>query len=113
MYKRQRVQGSFVTDPEIEKIIDFLKSGNEAEYDGDIISSIEREAERCGEKKKGRGDSSDGDDYDVDDRDSILDSDEAIFPAIEVAVNANMISTSLLQRKLSLCLLYTSFSRQK
>ena len=97
-----RVQGSFVTDSEIEKIIDFLKSGNEAEYDGDIISSIEREAERCGEKKKGRGDSSDGDDYDVDDRDSILDSDEAIFPAIEVAVNANMISTSLLQRKLSL-----------
>ena len=97
-----RVQGSFVTDSEIEKIIDFLKSGNEAEYDGDIISSIEREAESCGEKKKGRGDSSDGDDYDVDDRDAILDSDEAIFPAIEVAVNANMISTSLLQRKLSL-----------
>ena len=97
-----RVQGSFVTDGEIEKIIDFLKSGREAEYDNDIINSIEREAEHCGEKKKGRGGDESGDDYDVDDRDAILASDDAMFPAIEVAVDANMISTSLLQRKLSL-----------
>lgn len=98
-----RVQGSFVTDTEIEKIIDFLKSESEAEYDTDIIDSIEREAEHCGEKKKGRGSADDGgDDYDADDRDAILDSDEAMFDAIKVAVDANMISTSLLQRKLSL-----------
>ena len=99
-----RVQGSFVTDNEIEKIIDFLKSGSEAVYDSDIIDSIEREAEHCGEKKKGRGSSEDGgsDEYDSDDRDAILDSDDAMFDAIKVAVDANMISTSLLQRKLSL-----------
>ena len=98
-----RVQGSFVTDAEIEKIIDFLKSGSEAEYDSDIIDSIEREAEHCGEKKKGRGASDEGgDEYDSDDRDAILDSDDAMFDAIKVAVDANMISTSLLQRKLSL-----------
>ena len=98
-----RVQGSFVTDGEIEKIIDFLKSGTEAVYDTDIIDSIEREAEHCGEKKKGRGSSEDGgDEYDAEDRDSILESDDAMFDAIKVAVDANMISTSLLQRKLSL-----------
>ncbi len=99
-----RVQGSFVTDGEIEKIIDFLKSGTEAVYDSDIIDSIEREAEHCGEKKKGRGGSDEGgsDEYDADDRDAILDSDDAMFDAIKVAVDANMISTSLLQRKLSL-----------
>lgn len=97
-----RVQGSFVNEFEIESIISFLKSTGEAEYDHDIITSIEREAEHCGEKKKGRGASGDSDNYDVDDRDAILNSDDAIFPAIEIAVDANMISTSHLQRKLSL-----------
>ena len=100
-----RVQGSFVTDREIESIIDFLKNGVEAEYDHDIMNSIEREAEQCFEKKKGKGgDAGDGgsEDYDVDDKEAILNSDDAMFPAIEIAVDANMISTSLLQRKLSL-----------
>lgn len=98
-----RVQGSFVTDGEIEKIIDFLKAGSEAHYDSDIIDSIEREAEHCADKKKGRGGSDDGgDDYGSDDRDAILDSDEMMFDAIKVAIDSNMLSTSLLQRKLSL-----------
>ena len=103
--KPLRVQGSFVTDREIESIIEFLKNGVEAEYDDDIINSIEREAEQCFDKKKGKGgDSGDGgtEDYDVDDKEAILNSDDAMFPAIEIAVDANMISTSLLQRKLSL-----------
>ena len=96
-----RVQGSFVDNEEIEEIINFLKSTGEAEYDNDIITSIEREAEHCGKKGKSAT-GADGDDYESDDRDSILNSDEAMFPAIEIAVDANMISTSLLQRKLSL-----------
>ncbi len=102
--KPLRVQGSFVTDKEIESIIDFLKNGREAEYDHDIMNSIDKEAEQCFEKKKGRGADSDGgaEDYDVDDKEAILNSDDAMFPAIEIAVDANMISTSLLQRKLSL-----------
>ncbi len=97
-----RVQGSFVNEEEIEDIINYLKSAGEAEYDNDIITSIEREAEHCGEKKKKGASFADGDDYDVDDRDAILNSDDAIFPAIEIAIDANMISTSHLQRKLSL-----------
>jgi len=103
--KPLRVQGSFVTDREIENIIEFLKNGVEAEYDNDIINSIEREAEQCFDKKKGKsGDAGEGgsEDYDVDDKEAILNSDDAMFPAIEIAVDANMISTSLLQRKLSL-----------
>lgn len=97
-----RVQGSFVSEKEIENIVEFLKNGKKYEYDTDIIESIEREAARCGEKKKGRG-SSDSDDYDSgDDRDTILSSDEAIMPAIEIAIDSGSVSTSLLQRKLSL-----------
>lgn len=102
--KPLRVQGSFVTDREIEEIISFLKNGNEAEYDHDIMNSIDREAEQCFDKKKGKGADADigGEDYDVDDKEAILNSDDAMFAAIEIAVDANMISTSLLQRKLSL-----------
>ncbi len=101
--KPMRVQGSFVTDGEIEAIIDFLKSSGNVEYDNDIISGIEREAERCIEKKRGKGEGGEGgDDYDGDDRDALLSSDEAVLPAIEIAVECGQISTSLLQRKLAL-----------
>ncbi len=98
--KPMRVQGSFVSEGEIEEIISFLKSEGEAEYDNDIIDSIDREAERCTDKK-GRAVIED-DAADSEDRDSIIASDDAILPAIEIAVEAKMLSTSLLQRKLSL-----------
>ena len=99
--KPTRVQGSFVSEKEIENIVEFLKNGKKYEYDADIIESIEREAARCGEKKKGKGASDDGFD-DMEDKSSIMASDDAIFPAIEIAVDSGSVSTSLLQRKLSL-----------
>ena len=38
----------------------------------------------------------------MEDKGSIMASDDAIFPAIEIAVDSGSVSTSLLQRKLSL-----------
>ncbi len=100
--KPTRVQGSFVSEKEIENIVEFLKNGKKYEYDADIIESIEREAARCGEKKKGKG-AIDSEDFDGgEDRASIMASDDAILPAIEIAVDSGSVSTSLLQRKLSL-----------
>ncbi len=99
--KPMRVQGSFVSEKEIENIVEFLKNGKKYEYDADIIESIEREAAKCGEKKKGKGADSDGFD-DAEDKDSIMNSDDAILPAIEIAVDSGSVSTSLLQRRLSL-----------
>lgn len=100
--KPMRVQGAFVSEKEIENIVEFLKNGKNYEYDADIIADIEREASRCGEKKKGRGGDSDAGFEDGEDRDSIIASDDAVLPAIEIAVESGSISTSLLQRKLSL-----------
>ena len=94
-----RVQGSFVSDSEVEAVTDFLKQNFTAEYDKSIIDDIEREAAKCGEKKKGKADV---DDTDAPASGNLADADEMIMPAIQVAVSAGQLSTSLLQRKLSL-----------
>ena len=96
-----RVQGSFVDEEEIEPIVEALKNGAEADYDHDIMSDIEREAERCTEKKRGKGGDLTDDGEELD-RDGLLHSDDAMIPALEVALDAGRISTSLLQTKLSL-----------
>lgn len=96
-----RVQGSFVSDGEVEAVTDYLRANCKAEYDASIIEDIEREAARCGEKKKGK--SSDfGDAEGGSTGDPLADGDDMIMPAIGVAVSAGQLSTSLLQRKLSL-----------
>ncbi len=40
--KPTRVQGAFVSDKEVEKIVDFLKAGGEVVYNEDILESIEK-----------------------------------------------------------------------
>ncbi len=44
--KPTRVQGNFVSDGEIEGIVDYIKSQYEAEYDEEVIEHIEKEHER-------------------------------------------------------------------
>ena len=87
--KPLRVQGCYVSNQEIERVIDFLKNGGqEQEYDQQIIEEIEKQAASSG-KSAGRDDDGDGDEM-----------DEALPQAIEIAVEAGSISTSMLQRKL-------------
>ena len=93
--KPLRVQGAFVSDEEVRAITDFIRSeGGFIEYDPDIISSIEREAERCAQKGKGGAGDFDEDEL----RENV---DPKFREALEIAVNAGKISTSLLQRNLS------------
>lgn len=89
-----RVQGAYVSENEIEAIISFIKSHyGTGEYNADVIESIEREAARCGQSKKGSAAfADDGDDGD----------DPMLKPAIELAVESGKISTSLIQRRLQL-----------
>ena len=44
--KPLRVQGNFVSDREIETLVDFIKGQYEAEYDEEVIEHIEKEHER-------------------------------------------------------------------
>ena len=87
--KPLRVQGCYVSNQEIERVIEFLKNGGqEQEYDQQVIEEIEKAAASAG-KSAGRDDDDDGDEF-----------DEALPQAIEIAVEAGSISTSMLQRKL-------------
>lgn len=94
--KPMRVQGCFVSNREVESVVDFLKSSQENEYDETIMEEIERQAENSGAgKPKSKAGSRD----DLPDGDS---GDELIPRAIEVVVEAGEASVSLLQRRLRL-----------
>jgi len=89
-----RVQGAFVSEEDVEKVVDFIKSHNgRAEYDRQAIEEVERNAASIGASKKSGG---------GEDGDGGLDDDPMLRPAIELAVESGKISTSLIQRRLSL-----------
>lgn len=92
-----RVQGSFVSDSEIESIIDYICNSMDADYSDEIMESIEREAQRCGEKKHTK-ESADG----AADDGINLDSDPMLKQAIEIAYESGSVSSSNLQRRLKL-----------
>ncbi|MBQ7355416.1 MAG: DNA translocase FtsK [Clostridia bacterium] len=92
-----RVQGSFVSDKEVEAVCDFIRAqAGDGEYSSAIMEEIDKNAEQCGQKKKsGSADLSAGgeDDGDIDPK---------FNDAVEVALEMGKISTSLLQRRLNL-----------
>ena len=78
-----RIQGAFISEEEVEKVVSFVKSEGEAiDYEEAIIEHIENESRDTGKNI----DSSDG--------------DELINEAIKVVVEYNQASTSFLQRRL-------------
>lgn len=91
-----RIQGAFVGDAEVEKIVDYIKDHNDpVVYDSDFEKSIDEEAAKCGNSKRSSDDVSDGDVG----GDS---EDPKFWDAIELAIDAGKISTSLLQRRLEI-----------
>lgn len=90
--KPVRVQGCYLSDEEVEAVVKFVKSqGEEKKYDEEVIKEIERQAAM--EKKPSSSSSSS-------DSDASDGGDEMIPKAIEIVVEAQMASTTLLQRKL-------------
>ena len=96
----QRVQGAFVDDKEIDRVVEFLKTHNEVDtsFNDEIMADIEREAEKCIPQKKSEEESSGGGtNIPTDDDDNHL-----LWAALQVGFEFKKISTSLLQRKLSI-----------
>ncbi len=94
MPKPRRVQGCFVSNREVESVVEFLKQVDKTpnEYDQDIMDEIDRQAAAAGKSaaKSGEDGEEDGD------------WDEMLPQAIEAVVEAGMASTSMLQRRLRL-----------
>jgi len=84
--KPVRVQGAFVSDGEVEKIVDFVKSNGEANYNEAIIESIEN----------GNKPEKDLEDVGQSDEDDI---DPFLWEAIDVVVETGQASTSFIQRR--------------
>lgn len=80
-----RVKGAFVSDQEVEDVVAYLKANYDDEYDETIQDQIDRNGSA--------GASGDGEDYDDD-------TDEFLEKAIDIAVEAQQISVSYLQRRL-------------
>ena len=95
--KPLRVQGAFVSDEERDEVIQFIKQNSDAQYSDDIIAQIEQAAIKEDSKSGG---SSGGDSSGSNGKDS--DYDELLPQAVDVILETNQASVSLLQRRLKL-----------
>ena len=87
-----RIQGAFISDGEVERIISFIKSQGDFSYNEEVLSEIDSAVITTG-RKKGASASSGSDDEQESSKDKILDE------AIEMVVNQGTASASYLQRK--------------
>ena len=83
--KPSRVQGTFVSDEEVEKIVDFVKSNGTATYSEDILESIENNNKTDKELTQEKT---------ADD-----DTDPFLMDAIQTVVETGQASTSFIQRR--------------
>ncbi len=78
--KPVRIQGAFVTDKEVENIVDFIKDGGEASYDSDVIDKITSAV------PSGAGDEGE-------------EKDEHLDEAVQLVISKEKASVSMLQRQ--------------
>ena len=82
--KPLRIQGCFISESEVEKVVNFIKDNDESvEYKEDILEHINNEVSTESSTEE-------------DERDELLDE------AIRIVVESNQVSTSFLQRKLKI-----------
>ena len=95
MPKPKRVQGCWISDKEVDRVVTFIKNSFILDYDDDVIQEVEKHAElvRTNDKKGGDMMPESGD-IDV--------ADDKLEDAIRTVVEAGQASTSSLQRRLKL-----------
>ena len=84
--KPTRVQGAFISDKEVEKIVDFIKANGEVVYNEDIIEQIENANKTDKELETEGGPDDDG-------------TDPLLMEAIDTVVETGQASTSFIQRR--------------
>ena len=90
--KPLRIQGTWVSDTDREKVVEFVKESGEAAYNEEVIDQIERAANS---DEEGPSKSEEGDD-------KSREYDELLPQAVDVIFETKQASVSMLQRRLKL-----------
>ena len=93
--KPKRVQGCFVSDPEVEAVANYVKTNFVTEYDQNVMEEIERKAEQTGTGSKSAA-------ADPEPTGDELFQDEMLPAAVDVILETKQASVSMLQRRLKL-----------
>ncbi len=91
--KPKRVQGCFVSDPEVEAVASYVKANFVTNYDQEVMEEIERKALQTGTKAATS---------DAEPNAEELDGDEMLPAAVDVILETGQASVSMLQRRLKL-----------
>ena len=91
--KPRRVQGCFVSDPEVEAIANYVKSNFTTVYDQQVMEEIEKKAQQTENKNAGSVVEANSDE---------LSGDEMLPAAVDIILETGQASVSMLQRRLKL-----------
>ena len=93
--KPKRVQGCFITDAEVQSVVDYIKKNDSAQYSAEIQEDIERRAVQGGKGSPAAASAA----MDEPEADA---GDEMMPAAVEVLLETGQASVSMLQRRLKL-----------
>jgi S-DNA-T family DNA segregation ATPase FtsK/SpoIIIE len=96
---KKRVQGCYIDESEVARVIDFVKSNGSADYNDEVQQEIEQRAAQSGKSGGGAGSSSPGLSAGAAEEEE---GDELLPAAVDVFLESGMASVSLLQRRLKL-----------
>ena len=96
--KPMRVQGCFVSDAEVEAVATYVKDNFNTDYDNAIMEDIEKRASQAGTSAAKGGAAM----ADPEPSDGELDGDDMLPAAVDVILETNQASVSMLQRRLKL-----------
>jgi len=93
--KPRRVQGCFISEEEVQRVVDFVSRDATANYDSSVMAQIEENAKQGGNKNAGAATSAEPQDADGQ-------YDELLIQAVDVFMETGQGSVSVLQRRLKL-----------
>lgn len=94
--KPKRVQGCFVSDPEVEAVASYVKENFNTDYDLAVLDEIEKKAAQTGNKAAAAAAA------DPEPAAGELEGDELLPQAVDVVMETGQASASMLQRRLKL-----------
>jgi S-DNA-T family DNA segregation ATPase FtsK/SpoIIIE len=92
--KPKRVQGCFISDEEVQRVVDFIAKDSTANYDSGVLAQIEENSKQSGKQS---GSTAAADSQETDGQ-----GDEMLTAAVDVIMETGQASVSMLQRRLKL-----------